>query len=209
MLQYDVSQVIALRHTIIRLANKLRGDLCQHPRLPLCATTDHHSVSFRQLQRLSGGVSVNNIAVSYYRNVNGRFYGTNCPPIRRSLIELTPRATMNRDHLHACFFRPFGNIGSIQASVIPPKAHLQRHGQIHSGHNRLDQRQSMIGVFHQSGAGIPRGHLLGGTPHVNINNPRALIGHQLGAFGHPVGLAPRDLYGCSIIPEPQFRPRPR
>ncbi len=51
----------------------------------------------------------------------------------------------------------------------------------------------MIEVAHQCRAGLAVGHVPRRTAHVDVDHLRALAGREARAFGHPVGLAAREL----------------
>ena len=52
----------------------------------------------------------------------------------------------------------------------------------------------MIEIAHQSGAGGPVGHLLGGAAHVDVDDLGALRFGNAGALRHPKGFAAGELH---------------
>ena len=73
--------------------------------------------------------------------------------------------------------------------MIPAQAHFQRYRQRRGAHRRLNQRQRVIWIAHQGGAGKPACDLLCRAAHVDVDNVGASLLGQLGAFSHPMGLA--------------------
>jgi hypothetical protein len=53
------------------------------------------------------------------------------------------------NHLRSCAYGTAGDIGSVEAFVVPAEAHFDRHWEGRRLDNSLDERKSLIGHAHQ------------------------------------------------------------
>ena len=105
-------------------------------------------------------------------------------PVRLAVVELAARAAMHSHHLHAGLFGAAGKQGRIERIFVPAETHLYGDRHIDRTDDRVDQRQRMIEVEHQSRPGIAARHLLGRTTHVDVDDVGALAHGDARGFGH-------------------------
>ena len=114
-------------------------------------------------------------------------------PIGVALVELTARAAVHRNQLHAGGLGAARQFRRVEGTIVPAEPHLQRHRHFHGGDRRLDQCQRVIEIAHQRRAGLAAGHVARRTAHVDIDDFGAGGFGNPRAFRHPADLAAREL----------------
>ena len=100
---------------------------------------------------------------------------------------------MYRDQPHPGSFGAAGDVGSVEALIVPAQAHLDRDGQVRGGNNGLDERERDVGNSHQGRPGKAVGNPLGWTAEIEINHVGTGIGGDFRAAHEPFGLAAGEL----------------
>ena len=173
---------------------KLAADLPRQPRLALRATSDHHRVRPRTIECVPRIGKRGDVAIDHQRNIDRLANGANRVPVGLALVELAAGAAMHRNQPDAGGFGPPRQFRRIDRAVIPTETHLQRHGYADRADGRLDQRQRVVEIAHQGRAGLPPGHMAGGTTHVDVDDVRPRRFGDTGPLRHPAGLAARQLH---------------
>jgi hypothetical protein len=93
------------------------------------------------------------------------------------------------DKLHPGLFSAARQLGGVVRSVVPAKPHLQRHRNARRLHHCVDQRERVVEIAHQRGAGRAVGHVLRRATHIDVDDGRAGAFRNARALRHPVRLA--------------------
>ena len=187
-----------------RAAREAGGDLGEDPRAALRAAADHDARRAGGVQRGAGGFGGGDVAVRDDRDRHGLGDAADRGPVGGALVELAAGAAVDGDHADAGGLGAAGEIGGVVAGVVPAEAGLEGDGDLHGLHHRLDQRQRVIEVAQERGAGPAVRHLLRRAAHVDVDDPRAHGFDHAGGLAHPVRLASRELDGGVGDPCPEF-----
>src|SRR5450631_4630877 len=98
---------------------KAASDLAGQPRLALRATADHDGVGARHLQRGYGLLERCDVAVDDKRDPNRIPDGAHRAPIGLALVELTTRAPVHRNQLHARGLGPARQFRRVERTIVP------------------------------------------------------------------------------------------
>jgi hypothetical protein len=134
------------------------------------------------------------------RDGNSVLHRADRHPVGAALVELLARAAVHRHKLHACRLRLAGELGRVEARMVPSQPHLEGHRDGDGLDRGDDQVEREIWLAHQGGAGQATGHFLGGATHVDVDDGGACGLCQASGLSHPVRIATGDLDDMGIDP---------
>ena len=127
-------------------------------------------------------------------------------PISLTGVELLARAAMDGDHANAAGLRDTGEIGRIQAVMVPAHAHLERDRHRHGLHHGFQNARGGNFIAHERAArALAKRHFLDRAAEIDIHHGGAAIHHQLGCFRHGCRVAAGQLHGSGAAKPIQFR----
>ena len=195
------------RRGLLATCGEVARELAGKPRATLGAASDHHPVGAGARQRFPGARKAGDVAIDHHRYGDRGLDRAHRIPIGGAGIELAAGAAMHGDELHARRLRPPRQFRRIDGAIVPAEPHFQGYGNVDRGNGRVDQRDRMVEVPHQRRAGLAIGDMLGGAPHIDVDDLGALRGRNASALGHPPGFAACELH--HMVADPRgFQPQP-
>ena len=103
----------------------------------------------------------------------------------------------------------FARRGALRLLLVPAGAHLQRDRQIDRLDRRFEDARGMHFVAHQRRAGMAVDDLFHRAAEIDVDQPRAAIGVELGRLGHDLRLAAGELHRHRLLLGAALRHRQR
>ena len=179
---------------------KRAGNRADEPGRAQRRPADHHTVRARLRHHGARIFDRRAIAVDDDRNCDRVDDRARRPPIGPTVVELSPRAPVNRHHPAPARFGAAGEIGRIQRTLIPAETHLHRDGNRDRVDDRGDDPLGAVEIAHQRRPRQCARHAPRRTAHVDVDDlsPRAFDPAR--RLGHRDGLAADELDGMGRDP---------
>ena len=174
------------------------GRVRQNPRVAQDAPTDKHALDAAP-EFLDDLLRRHAVAAAEDRNAQAVGHLGHAAPVRLPGVALRRGAAVHRDRAGTDVFHHLRNRGRIAVRVVPARAHLDGHRDLHRpGHGENDCRP-VLGLLHEAAARVVLCDLRDRTAHADVHDVGAHGLDDSRRLGHRVRIAAKDLVGHGTL----------
>ena len=188
----EEASAVVERHVASGPAGGELFGLRENPRIAQDAASDEHAVDARS-QLVDDLLRLDTVAAAEHRDANVVGDPRDELPVRAAAVALRRRTAVDRDCGGARVLDHLREPRGVAFGVVPSRAHLHRHRNLHGPGHRVDDARRLLRLAHQAAAGVVLRDLRHRTAHVDVDDVGAHALDDLRGCRHLVGIAAEDL----------------